>query len=191
MATDEAIRGRVRTRLEEAAEAVWTDEEIDECVGGALEVYGWRFPIEVIATAAVSDGATTAAAPGGMQSLQRVILADRTVVPRRSRPTGTTADEQQAWELYGGLLHFTQPLSAQTITIWHTSAPTLADVPADDEGLLVLGAVLLALQNRAVQDYKRGGDLSSSDYVINHARDEYDRAIAHRSRRMRAGMVGG
>ena len=191
MATIEGIRGRVRTRLEEATAAVWTDDEIDECVTGALEAYGWCFPIERIATVAVSDGATTAVAPVGMQALQRIILADRTVVPRRSHPTGTTAGEQQAWELYGGLLHFTQPLSAQTITIWHTDAPALADVPDDDEGLLVLGAVVLALQNRAVQDYKRGGDPADSDHIINHARAEYDRALTYRSRRMRAGMVAG
>jgi hypothetical protein len=177
--------------LEEVIAAVWTDGEIDECVTGALEAYGWRFPVEVIATASASEGATTATAPAGIQAIQRVLLADGTAVPLRGRPVRSTAGEEQAWELYAGLLHFSQPLSAQTITIWHTSAPTLADVPAGDEGLLVLGAVLLALQNRAVQDYKRGGDLSSSDHVISHAQDEYDRAIAYRSRRMRAGMVAG
>jgi len=191
VATAEAIRGRVRTRLEEATAAVWADDEIDECVTGALETYGWRFPVEVIASAAVSEGATTAAAPAAMRALQRVILADGTIVPLRGRPTGTTAGEQQAWEHYGGLLHFSQPLSAQTITIWHTAAPTLGDVPADDDGLLVLGAVVQALQARAVQDYKLGGQLglASGSHVISQAQDEYDRALNHRSRRMRSGVV--
>jgi hypothetical protein len=191
VATVEDIRGRVRTRLEEAAEAVWTDEEIDECVTGALEAYGWRFPVEVIATASVSDGATTIAAPTGMRAIQRVLLADGTVVPRRGRPIAGVTYEEQAWELYAGVIHFTQELNAQTISIWCLATPALADVPAGDEGLLVLGATLQALQNRAIQDYKRGGDLSSSDHVISHARSEYEHALTERSRRVRAGMVSG
>ncbi len=191
MATVEAIRARVRTRLEEATPAVWTDDEIDECVTGAIEVYGWRFPVEAIATAAVSDGATTVAAPIGLQSLQRVILADGTVVPRRGRPTGPAGGEQQAWELYAGLLHFSRPLDAQTITIWHTAAPTLDDVPAGDEGLLALAAVVQALQARAIQDYKLGGQvgLAGSNHVITQAQNDYDRALDYRLRRMRSGMV--
>jgi hypothetical protein len=191
MATAEAIRARVRTRLEEVTAAVWTDDELDECVTGALETYGWRFPVEAIATASVAEGAQSAAAPVGMRAVQRVILADGSVVPRRGRPVRSTAAEELGWELYGGLLHFSRPLSAQTITIWYTAAPTLDDVPADDEGLIVLGAVVGALRARAVQDYKRGGDLSSSDVAITLAQAEYDGALSQRTRRVRDGMVAG
>ena len=191
MATAAAIRGRVRTRLEEATAAVWTDDEIDECVTGALETYGWRFPVEVIATAAVAEGATSVATPAGMQAVRRVVLADGTVVPRRGRPVGTPSGEEQAWDAHAGLFHFTQPLSAQTLSIWHTAAPALDTLPAGDEGLIVLGAVAQALHSRAIQDYKRGGQLglSASDHVVTIAHDEYERALYERSRRMHAGMV--
>lgn len=189
MATAEEIRARVRTRLEETSAAVWTDAELDECVTGALEAYSERFPDEVITTAAVPDGATSTAAPTGTRAIQRVILADGTVVPRRRSPTRATADEELAWELYAGLIHVTQELSAQTLTIWHTAAVTLDTLPGPDEGLIVLGAVAQALEARAIQDYKRGGPITSNDSVISHARDTYERALTRRSRRMRSTTV--
>lgn len=189
MATAEALRARTRQRLEENTAAVWTDDEIDECVTGALEAYSWLFPDELIATAVVADGAVSAPAPTGAQAIQRVILANGTVVPRRGRPLRATADEELAWELYAGALHFSRDLSAQTLTIWHTAAVTLDTLPAADEGLVVLGAVVGALQARAVQDYKRGGPGATSEHVTARASDDYERALARRTRRMRDGMV--
>ena len=187
----EALRTRVRTRLEETTAAVWTDAELDECVTGALEAYGWLFPIELIATAAVLDGATSIPAPTGTLAIQRLILADGTVVPRRRAPSGATTGEELAWEPYAGVIHVTQALDAQTLTIWHNAAVTLDDLPEADEGLVVLGAVAQALQARAIQDYKRGGQLAlaNSDSIITLARAAYDRAIADRSRRVRDGVV--
>jgi len=189
MATLEAIRERVRTRLEEATAAVWTDDELNECVTGALEMYGWRFPVQAITTVAVSDGATTLAVPTGAIAIQRVILADGAVVPRRGRPVYPSAFDEQAWESYAGLFHLTQPLTAQTITIWYTAAPALADVPAEDDGLLVLSSVIQALQHRAIQDAKRGGDPATSESVIAVAQTEFDLALASRTRRVRDGIV--
>ncbi|MDQ3548825.1 MAG: hypothetical protein M3439_08390 [Chloroflexota bacterium] len=193
MATIAALRARVRTRLEENTAAVWTDDELDECVTGALDAYGWLFPAEVITTAAVLDGATSTPAPTGTQAVQRVILSDGTVVPRRRRPLRATSGEELAWELYAGTIHFTDELSAQTLTIWHSAAVTLDDLPESDEGLVTLGAVVQALEARAIQDFKRGGPLGSSSYdaVITRARDDFERALARRSRRVRDGMVAG
>ncbi len=190
MATMAGLRSRVRTRLEEVVAAVWSDAELDECVTGALEKYAGQFPIEVITTAIVADGATTTTSPAGLRGIQRVLLVNGAVVPRRRGPNGATAGEAQSWEVYAGLIHFSQPLNAQTLTIWHSASATIDDLPVDDEGLIVLGAVAQALEARAIQDFKRGGPFStSSDGVIAFARDEYERALARRSRRMRSGAV--
>ena len=189
MTTAADIRARVRTRLEETTAAVWTDTELDECVTGALETYGHRFPTEAVTTTAVADGVLFVPAPTGALTIQRVILADGAVVPRRSAPLRATANEEQAWELFADQLRFTQPLDAQTLTIWHTTAPSLTDLPTSDEGLVVLGAVAQALQARAIQDYKRGQPSLLGDNVIANARADFERALALRARRIRGGMV--
>lgn len=191
VATADDLRARLRTRLEETSAAVWTDAELDECVASALQAYGALYPVEAIATAAVGEGATACPAPAGTRGVERVILADGTVVPRRGRPSGATAGEALAWEAYAGLLHFTQPLVAQTLTIWRRADVTLDTLPADDEELIVLGAVAQALDARAIQDYKRGGSLglTSGNDLIRHARDDFERALGRRGRRVRGGMA--
>lgn len=191
MATIEALRARMRTKLEEATAAVWTDGEIDECVLTALQTYGLRYPIEVISTVAVLDGATSAAPPTGTRRVQRVVLADQTIVPRRHAPDRSTANEELAWELVANQLLFTQPLPVQTLTIHHTTAPSLASLPVDDEVLVILGAMCHALEARAVQDFKRGGQLplSSSATVMANAREAHERALSDRSRRVRDSVV--
>jgi hypothetical protein len=94
--------------------------------------------------------------------VRRVTLADGRVLPKRGAPQRWTSDEEAAWEVFAGTLVFARPLTAQTLSVWHTAMMTLADLPAADEGLLVLGGVVQALEARAVQDFKRGGPLSGS-----------------------------
>jgi hypothetical protein len=187
MTTTAAMRARVRTRLEETTAAVWTDAEIDECVTGALEAYSWLFPKEATASVAASEGATSVAVPSGAIEVRRVALADGRVVPRRGRPQRRTADEELAWEVFAGSIHFSRPLSAQTLTVWHTTMMTLADLPPSDEGLIVLGGVVQALQARAVQDLKRGNPTDRA--VVDRARDDFERELARRARRVRGGLV--
>jgi hypothetical protein len=191
MTTMAAMRSRVRTRLEETTAAVWTDAEVDECVTGALEAYSWLFPKEVVATVAVIDGATSVAVPAGALEVQRVVLADGRVVPRRGAPQRETADEELAWETFAGTIYLSRKLDAQTITVWHTTAVTLADLPPSDEGLLVLGGVVQALEARSVQDFKRGGPPAAASYdaVIGRARADFERELRRRGRRVRSGMV--
>lgn len=190
MATAADLRQRTRTRLEEATAAIWTDAEIDACVTDALESYGRLFPVESTATASIAEGDTTTPVPSGALTVQRVTLGGDTVVPRRSAPVRATRDEELAWEVFGRELHFSRPLGTQTIAIVYTAAPSLEEVPPSDEGLVVLGAVYGALVARQIQDYKRGGQLPlSSPAVIQIARENYERAIAQRSRRVRGGMV--
>jgi hypothetical protein len=187
MTTTEAMRARVRTRLEETTAAVWTDAEIDECVTGALETYSWVFPKETTANVAASEGATSVGVPSGAIDVRRVVLADGQVVPRRGRPQRRTDDEELAWETFAGSIRFSRALSAQTLTVWHTTMMTLADLPVSDEGLIVLGGVAQALDARGVQDLKRGNPTDRA--VAEHARDDFERELARRARRVRAGLA--
>ena len=192
MTTMAAMRARVRARLEEASAGVWSDAELDECVTGALEAYGWRFPIEAVASVAVGEGATSAALPAGALETRRVVLTNGTVVPRRGAPRDTTAGEELAWEVFAGSLRFARPLAAQNLSVWHTASPALADVPLADEGLLTLGAVAQALELRAVEVYKRGGgDTAGADVTVARAWVAFERALDRRGRRLRAVVASG
>lgn len=191
MATLDALRARVRTRLEEAVAGVWSDAELDECVTGALEVYGRVFPLEATAGVAVAEGATSAPLPAGALAVRRVTLADGTVVPRRGAPARGTGDEELAWEAFAGTLWFTRPLAAQTLTLWQTAAMTLADLPPADEGLLVLGGVAGALATRAVEDFKRGVPRPGDDAAVAGARSEFERELRRRARRLRVAIAAG
>ncbi len=186
------MRTRVRTRLEEGTAAVWTDAEIDEAVTGALESYAWLFPQESAATVAAGEGATSLALPTGALDIRRVVLANGEVVPKRGSPRRSTADEEQAWELFAGTIFFARALSAQNVTLWQITTPTLADLPSADEGLIVLGGVVQALELRAVQDFKRGGPPESAAYdaVLSRARADFERALGRRRRRVRSTLVG-
>jgi hypothetical protein len=191
MTTMAAMRTRVRTRLEETTAAVWTDAELDEGITGALEAYSWIFPKEAVANVAVADGVTSATPPAGTIGVRRVVLADGQVVPKRGAPLRRTTDEEQSWELFAGTLYFAQALAAQTLTLWHMTAMTLADLPASDEGLIVLGGVVQALEARALQDFKRGGPPESASYdgVVQRARDAFERELERRRRRLHATLA--
>lgn len=191
MTTMAAMRTRVRTRLEETTAAVWSDVELDEGITGALEAYSWVFPKEAVAEVVAGEGVTSVALPAGTLDVRRVILADGQVVPKRGAPLRRTADEEQGWELFAGTLSFARALAAQTLTLWHTTAMTLADLPASDEGLIVLGGVVQALEARAVQDFKRGGPPESAAYdaVLERARAGFERELDRRRRRIRATLA--
>lgn len=187
MSTLAELRARARVRLEEQTAAVWTDAEIDEGITATLEEYNYLFPRQAVTTLSVSDGGREVATPAGTRSIFRVILADGAVLPRRGIPVGSTAGERMAWESFAGSLRFSRPLTAQTLTVWYLTDHAIADLPGPDAGLLVLGGVWRALQNRSVQNFKRGGppDGVSYELVIRRAKEEYDQALGRRRRRLR------
>jgi hypothetical protein len=191
MTTIAAMRTRVRTRLEETTAAVWTDAEVDEGITGALEAYSWLFPNETTSSVVVADGATSAALPAGAIEVRRVILASGEVLPKRGAPQRRTADEEPAWEVFAGTMYFARPLDAQILLLWHTSSLTLADLPPADEGLVVLGGVVQALEARAVQDFKRGGPVENAGYdgVLRRARAGFERELERRRRRVRSTLA--
>lgn len=191
MATLAEVRARVRLRLEEASAAVWSDDEVDEAITAALELYNERFPLEATATVAVGTDATSVAMPANARRIVRVTLEDGAVVPQRSEPVARTADERQAWETFAGTIWFTRPLPAQTLTIWHLTSHAVGDVPEADIGLLVLGGVWKALEQRSVQELKRSGPVAgdAAGYIVRRAREEFEQAFNQRQRRARAVVV--
>ncbi len=186
MATVTDIRGRVRLRLEEASAAVWSDDELDEGITAGLEHYNQRFPLQATANAAVPANGTNVAMPAHARKVVRVTLANGRVLPQRAAPVERTADEKLAWETFADTIWFTQPLPAQTITIWHLTNHTVTDVPDADVGLLVLAGVCKALEQRSVQQVKRQGAIHEPlvDLTVRRARQEFERAFDLRQRRV-------
>lgn len=186
------VRERVRTRLEEQAAAVWSDVEIDEAIAASVEEYSHLLPREESVALPVTAGMTSVDGPVGTFEVLRVTLENGWVVPRRAAPLGSASGEGLAWEWFGGALQFSRPLEAQTLTLWRLTGSTVEHVPESDAGLIVLGAVWKALQQRSVQDFKRGGVLGSMPYaaVIRSAEREYVRAMDARRRRVRSRAMG-
>ena len=193
MPTLNEIRARVRQRLDEQAAAIWTDAELDEAIEATLEEYNHLFPAEQELSYPVSEGETAVTLPTGTRAVVRVTLADGSVLPRRGEPVGRTADEAAAWETFADELRFSRPLAAQTLTLRLLGDHAVTDVPDGDSGLLVLGGVWRSLVQRSVQDFKRGGPLAGVSYelVVRWAREEYERALDRRRRRVRSRLLSG
>ncbi|CAN5604934.1 hypothetical protein BH23CHL2_BH23CHL2_25160 [soil metagenome] len=191
MATMADVRGRVRLRLEEASAAVWSDDELDEGITATLELYNERFPLEATAQAAIGANGTNVAMPVNARSVVRVTLESGAVVPKRAAPVQRTADEKLAWETFAGTIWFTRPLQAQTMTVWYRTNHAVTDVPEGDVGLLVLGGVWKALEQRSVQEMKRSGPVAgtASGFIVRRAREEFERAFAQRQRRVKATLL--
>src|SRR5690606_19970006 len=150
MPTLEAIRTQVRTRLEEAEAALWSDTDLDEAIGATVLEYSHLFPREDRAAVAIEAGEQSVAGPADTFEVLRVVLANGRGVPRRSSPVGSPSGEELAWEWFAGAIHFNRPLEAQTLDVWRLTGHTVEQVPAADAGLLVLGGVWRALQQRSV-----------------------------------------
>lgn len=192
MATLSTVRARVRTRLEEQAAAVWSDAEIDEAITASLEEYSHLFPREESVALPVSAGATSVDGPEGTFEVLRLTLENGWVVPRRASPVGNSRGEELAWEWFGGTIHFSRPIEAQTLSVWCLTGSAIEQVPEADIGVIVLGAVWRALQQRGVQDFKRGGPLGGMSYgsAVGSSEREYTRAMDARRRRARSRALG-
>lgn len=189
VATLAEIRTRVRSRLEEATAAAWLDSEIDEAITESLDRYNLSFQLEKTTTAAVAAGDVLTAVPAGCVGVVRVVRGDGCVVPRRGQPEGWTSDELMTWEQYAGSIRFSGTLDDETLTIWYRGSHLVTEVPDGDVLLLVLGGVARALEQRAVQDAKRGNDAGDARSAARDARAEFSEALRARSRRMRVGAV--
>lgn len=187
MTTINALRTRLRVRLEEVVAAVWSDAELDECLTGALADYSFRYPAETEASVGIANGATYATLPAGVLSMRRVVSGTGLVIPSRGAPTGSAAGEELAWERFGGRLYFSRPLAAQTLTIWYLTTHDFAGLPPIDEGLVILLAVAAALDVRAIQDAKRGIPIDHALLQLAHRNAAH--ALDRRGRRLRVSAL--
>jgi hypothetical protein len=192
MATLAGLRGRVRLRLEESVEALWSDAELDEALGATLEEYSHLFPREERLELAHPGGAGPLAVPGETFEVLRVTLASGWTVPRRSSPRDSSSGEELAWESFAGALHFSGNVPAQALVVWRLTGYEVGQVPETDSGLLVLGGVWRALQQRGVQEYRRGGltGWAGEPGVTRAAGREYRDALGRRRRRVRSRVMG-
>ena len=191
MTTLAGVRARVRLRLEETIEAIWSDDTIDETIQASLEEYNHLFPKEERLPVAHPGGTESIALDSDTVGVVRVVLANGWTVPRRSLASGSPAGETLAWEWFAGALHFSQPVDAQSVDVWRFTPRSLEEVPEWDVGLLVLGSVWRTLQQRSVQEVKRGLLLSSlaDRSVVRSAEREYTRALNLRRRRVRSRVM--
>jgi hypothetical protein len=192
-------RGRVRLRLEDTGTTTsWSDEEIDAGLHQALDTYGHRFPAEQRSEFPVSSGDSSIELPDGIRKVVRVVDPRGAVVPPQSIPLRGKAGSEQAWEVWGNRLEFSRTLPDGEIQVWYLGPREFPGdetepipVPADDVSLLVLGAVTLCLEQRAVADWKRGSLPARYETVLRRAQDEYRAAWRSRERRVRVGRVVG
>jgi len=191
MTTMAGLRARVRLRLEETTEALWSDDVIDEAIGATLEEYNHLFPREERLPLAHPGGAGPVDLPGETVGIVRVVLANGWVVPRRSIASGSPSGEALAWEWFAGGLHFNRAIVPQALDVWRLTPCSLEQVPVWDCGLLVLGGLWRTLQQRSVQEVKRGpmlGGMADRE-VVRAAGREYARALNLRRRRVRSRLM--
>lgn len=191
MTTLASLRARVRLRLEETTEAIWSDDVIDEALGATLEEYNHLFPREERLPVAHPGGQGPLTLEGNTTGIVRVVLANGWTVPRRSAASGSPSGEALAWEWFGGELLFSRALEAQSIDVWRYTPHEIEQVPEWDCGLLVLGAVWRTLQQRSVQEVKRGLFLAGqpAQDVVRSAEREYNLALRRRLRRARQRLM--
>ena len=191
MTTMAGLRARVRLRLEETTEALWSDAVIDEAIGATLEEYNHLFPREERLPVAHSGGTGPVELAGETVGIVRVVLANGLAVPRRSIAAGSPSGEMLAWEWFAGGLHFNRVVEAQAIDVWRLTPFSLEEVPVWDGGLLVLGGLWRTLQQRSVQEIKRGPMLggTADREVVRAAGREYARALNLRRRRLRSRVM--
>ena len=189
MATQAALRARVRAELGEASAAIWTDARLDEFLDQTLQDYNQRWSVQAVSTPTVLANATSESVPTGAIDVLRVQLEDGTVLRQRIGVAAGTRgqDEHQAWEVFAGTIYFTQALEAQTLTIWYTSEHDYADLPERDEVLFVAGAVWRAVQGREIDDLRRQGVLQQQrhGFTERDAEEEYEALLRARGRRVR------
>jgi hypothetical protein len=184
------LRARVRTRLEETVAGIWSDAMVDEAILATLEEYNHLLPKEERVAVSHPGGVGPLAVPGETQDVVRVVLgSNRQVLPRRGAGLRYPDAGELAWEWFGGALHFSKPLPAQTVDVWRTRPHEPDEVPQGDRGLLVLGGIWRALHQHSVQELRRGVP-SPAHTAVRFAEREYQRAFDARRRRLRIHLAG-
>ena len=171
-----------------------------------MRTYGARFPRQATAaTDPIAAGATSVALPAGLGGAGIVAVRDARGrdVPRASQRQGPAPIDAtgliQAWSVWAGSLRLQRPAGGDEVGIWaidYLAGRELAGddvsqqpVEAGDEPIVVALAAAQAMKRRLVEDAKRGAPLAGPAAAVAAFRDEAERLIAARKRRVRAGFA--
>jgi hypothetical protein len=206
MTTRLQLRTTIREYLEDASGTpLWSDAALIEFLAEAMRAYGARFPRQLTAeTDPIAAGATSVGLPAGLGALAAGIVAVRDArgrdVPRASQRQGPAPIDAtgliQAWSVWAGSLRLQRPAGGDEVGIWtvdYLAGRELAGddvsqqpVEAGDEPIVVALAAAQAMKRRLVEDAKRGAPLAGPAAAVAAFRDEAERLIAARKRRVRA-----
>ena len=192
-------RTRVRRKLEDTTGTpLWADALLDDGLRAALDEYSSYRPAQTVATVTLAEGATTFAVPADCLSLLRVMGPDGWLYPPATDGYGRTSDLMPMWEVFGGAGYFTAGVGASDYTLWYTAALAFPandaatfPTPDSDVGLLVALAVVYALAERTVQEWKRGGLPARYETALRDARAAVAEEWRARRRRVRVGTLVG
>jgi len=151
------LRDRVEATLQDATNARWSTDDIDEAIRKALEEFCLIDPLESITT-------ITLAAAG--REVDISAISGRLAVTRAWWPY-TAADPEYppnwcTYEVWGDVLFLdtgTEPAVSDVVRVWYTTLHTLngldgaaaTTLPTDTDTVLVTGAAGFAAQQRAVE----------------------------------------
>jgi hypothetical protein len=207
MTTRLQFRTTIREYLEDSSGTpLWSDAALNEFLAAAIRAYGTSFPGQAtVATDPIAAGATSVALPAGLVATGIVAVRDARGrdVPRASQRQGPALSDAtgqvQAWSVWAGTLRLQRPAGGDEAGVWaidHLAGrELLADdvsqqpVEAGDEPIVVALAAAQAMKRRLVEDAKRGVPLAGPAAAVAAFRDEAERLIAARKRRVRAGFV--
>jgi hypothetical protein len=207
MTTRLQFRATIREYLEDSPGApLWSDAALNEFLAAAIRTYGTSFPRPATtATDPIAAGAFSVALPAGLVATGIVVVRDARGrdVPRASQRQGPAPIDAtsliQAWSVWARTLRLQRPASGAEVGIWAidylAGRELLADdvsqqsVEPGDEPIVVALAAAQAMKRRLVEDAKRGASLAGPAAAVAAFRDEAQRLIAARKRRVRAGFA--
>lgn len=148
-ATLATLLTRLRTDLQDATAAIWTDAELTSHVDRAVREFSHRIPRE-----RVSALTTTA----NSRTIDVSSLTDRIAVIAVEWPTGRFPKVYQPFSDFGGTLELTgpdRPSAVEAVDVYwlgpHTLDGSTSTVPVHLEDLVLLGAGAYALLDQAAQ----------------------------------------
>jgi hypothetical protein len=175
MATRAEMRTSLRIRLEDTGGSpLWSDGDLNDFLGEALQLYGRLNPPRAKTTVAVGAGATVIAAPAGVEPLLVVNVRDATGADvllmngRQGFGPARMVYTEQAWRAGAGELVLERAVAADEAGNWtieylgSRSLPgadgTAMPIEAGDEPVVLQLAEAGALRRRLTEDYKRGSE---------------------------------
>jgi hypothetical protein len=207
MATRLQLRTTIREHLEDASGSpLWSDAALNEFLAAAMRTYGTSFPRQATAaTDPIAAGATSVALPAGLVATGIVAIRDARGrdVPHASQRQGPAPIDatglMQAWSVWAGTLRLQRPAGGDEVGSWTIDylagrelvADDVSQQPVDagDEPIVVALAAAQAMKRRLIEDAKRGAPLAGTAAAVAALRDEAERLIAARKRRVRAGFA--